>query len=435
MTKENLKKLACKAIDENRQNIINLANSVFIEPELGFKEEKTSLKIKNIFKELNIEYQDEIAITGVIGSVKGRKSENKVAIMAELDGIAVPSHKYADKITGASHACGHHAMLAALVGVAYALKTTGIMDYIDGDIDLMAVPAEEYGEIEYKKSLVTNGEISLVGGKQELIKLGKLDDVDAVIMQHINIADDSGMLANCGGTTNGFAAKLIKYTGKEAHAGSAPHLGINALNAASLGLQAVGMLRETFKDEDHVRVHPIITKGGDLVNVVPADVRLETYVRASNVQAILDASKKVTRAFEAGAYAIGAKVTVEDLPGYLPFFSNQDLMDIMYENMLEFIPKEKASNEIISVNFSTDAGDISNIIPTIHAYFYAAKGGLHSESFEIIDEELAYITSSKTLVMTAIDLLFDDAEQMKMVKSKFKAKMSKKEYLNSWCGI
>jgi metal-dependent amidase/aminoacylase/carboxypeptidase family protein len=106
--------------------------------------------------------------------------------------------------------------------------------------------------------------------------------------------------------------------GKAAHAGGAPHLGVNALYAATVGLGAINAIRETFRDEDTIRVHPIITHGGSQVNVIPGDVRLETYVRGRSVEAILDAERKVDRAFKAGALALGATVEIETLPGYLP---------------------------------------------------------------------------------------------------------------------
>src|SRR5439155_797625 len=103
-----------------------------------------------------------------------------------------------------------------------------------------------------------------------------------------------------------------------AHACGAPHLGVNALYAAQVGLTAVNAIRETFRDEDTIRVHPIITHGGSQVNVIPGEVRLETYVRGRTVDAILNAQKKVDRAFKAGALALGAKVEIETLPGYMP---------------------------------------------------------------------------------------------------------------------
>ena len=113
----------------------------------------------------------------------------------------------------------------------------------------------------------------------------------------------------------------VSYThlkGKAAHAAGSPHLGVDALNAAALGLTALQYQRETFQDKDTVRVHPIMTKGGDLVNVIPNEAIIETLVRANNTKAILDASEKTDRAFLAGAVAVGAKVEIETMPGYLP---------------------------------------------------------------------------------------------------------------------
>ena len=111
-------------------------------------------------------------------------------------------------------------------------------------------------------------------------------------------------------SNNGFVSKVIRYKGLAAHAAGAPHLGVNALNAASLGLSALAYQRETFRDDDHVRIHPIITKGGNLVNVVPDEVVIETLVRAANKDAIADAAAKTDRAFKAGAIAVGASCEI-----------------------------------------------------------------------------------------------------------------------------
>src|SRR6185369_13835703 len=112
---------------------------------------------------------------------------------------------------------------------------------------------------------------------------------------------------------------------RAAHAGGAPHRGVNALYAAHIGLMAINAVRETFRDDDTIRVHPIVTHGGSQVNVIPADVRLETYVRGRTVEAILDANAKVDRAFRAGALGLGARVEIETLPGYLPLFNDPEL--------------------------------------------------------------------------------------------------------------
>ena len=117
------------------------------------------------------------AITGVIAPFKGKESKLKVALMGELDAVVCPGHRCADPVTGAAHSCGHNCMIAALSGVAYALKDTGIMEELSGDIVLMAVPAEEYVEIEYRNELKKAGKIWFLGGKQEFIYEGVFDDL------------------------------------------------------------------------------------------------------------------------------------------------------------------------------------------------------------------------------------------------------------------
>ena len=431
-TKEQLKAAALKAIDDNREKIIAIGDSIFSEPELGYKEFKTAEKVKELFDELGYAYTSEVAITGIIAPLKGKESRMKLAVMGELDAVVSPAHPNADPVTGAAHCCGHNCMIAGLAGVAYALKDTGIMEELSGDIVLMAVPAEEYVEIGYRKQLKDEGKIHFLGGKQEFIRLGMMDDIDMMIMQHTMESTPNGITGMCGGDSNGFLGQLIHYTGKEAHAGGSPHLGINALNAAVVGLTAVNAQRETFKDDDHIRVHPIITKGGDLVNVVPADVRLENYVRGANVDAILDAAKKVTRAFEAGGMAVGAETEVINLPGYLPFITNGGLMDVMYGNLVELMGEEHVQKTDAAGGGSTDAGDISHIMPTLHANIGGAQGAFHSDKYRLVDKELAYISSAKALVMTAIDLLADGADTGLAIKEDFTPAMTKEQFLKDW---
>lgn len=162
------------------------------------------------------------------------------------------------------------------------------------------------------------------------------------------------------GKSSGFIGKTVVYKGKEAHAGGAPHEGINALNAALISLMSINALRETFKDEDHIRVHPIITKGGDLVNIVPADVRMETYVRGKTVDAVIAANKKVNRALEAGAYVIGAQVEIKEFPGYLPLNQEPFMSKLFEDNIIPFVGKENIVQGVDMIG-STDIGDLSAI--------------------------------------------------------------------------
>ena len=431
VSKQELKQRAIAAIDKNRDKIIALGDSIFSEPELGYKEVKTSAKLKAVFDELGYKYQDGVAITGIVAPLKGKESKIRVAVMGEMDAVVAPGHRCANKETGAAHSCGHNCMCAGLAGVAYALKDTGIMEELSGDVVLMAVPAEEYVEIEYRNELRKAGKIWFLGGKQEFIRLGVFDDIDIMIMQHTANTVD-GILASPGGASNGFVGKLVRYIGKEAHAGGAPHLGINALNAAQIGLMAVNANRETFQDKDHIRVHPIITKGVDLVNVVPADVRIETYVRGANVPAILDASAKVNRAFKAGADAVGAKCEITELPGYMPVVTDKNLVEIMTGNLVELFGAEHVNTNPAAGGGSSDVGDVASILPTLQADIGGAEGDFHSERFEIADKETAYLGAAKALVMTVIDLLADGAVLGEKVKAEFKPQMTKEQYLKEW---
>ena len=183
-TKAELKKLVCEAIDARRDDIIAFADSVAAEPELGWKEHKTSAKFAALLESLGRTPRKNVAGTGVVETFKGARSELRVAVMGELDAILVADHPDADRLTGAVHACGHNAQLAAVAAIACALHDTEVMQYLDGDIVLMGVPAEEYVEVTYRNRLREEGRLWFLGGKQEFIRLGEFDDIDISVMQH-----------------------------------------------------------------------------------------------------------------------------------------------------------------------------------------------------------------------------------------------------------
>src|SRR5881628_3981146 len=134
------------------------------------------------------------------------------------------------------------------------------------------------------------------------------------------------------GSKNGRFGKTARFIGRAAHAGGAPHMGVNALYAAHIALAGINAVRETFKDDDTIRVHPILTHGGSQVNVIPGEARLETYVRGRTLEGIRDANAKVDRALKAGALALGARVEIETLPGYLPLRSDPTMTRVFRQN-------------------------------------------------------------------------------------------------------
>lgn len=430
MDKKLLKEQVCQVIDQHKEELIALGEDIFAHPELGFKEFRTADLVKDYFKKLNIPFRSEIARTGVIGELQGKNDDLTLAVLGELDAVLNFDHPNCDPKTGAAHACGHNAMIATLIGVTLGLAESNAMEHLSGKVKLMAVPAEEFVELEFRQKLQEQNEIKFMGGKQEFIRLGEFDDVDLSMMMHLT-CNDGKRECEVGASSNGFFGKTVRYLGKEAHAGGAPHAGVNALNAAMLGLMAINANRETFQDKDAIRVHPIITKGGDLVNIVPADVRMETYVRGRSLDAIIDANKKVNRALEAGAMAVGAEVKINEIPGYLPLLQNQEMTDYFATNMAMLIGKENVHKGDASGG-STDMGDVSYIMPAIHPYPGGVVGRGHARDYKIVDHEMGYIIPAKALAMTVIDLLYGEAELGKAVKANHKPEMTKKEYLAMW---
>ena len=420
-----LKDAAFAEIESNRKKIIDLGRSVFNEPEEGFCEHQTARKVETIFKDWGIQTQSGLAITGVKGYLKGAGDGPRIALLAELDALFNPDHPKANKENGLVHACGHFAQLAGLIGAGFGLKK--IIGKLPGIVVLFAVPAEEFVNIEFRQKLKEKGNITYFGGKQELVKLGALDDVDLVLMQHAQ-SDIAGNSAFISGGSNGFVGKAVRFLGRAAHAGVAPFKGINALNAFHIALAAIHAQRETFRDEDAVRVHMILTKGGDAVNVVPGEVRVEMYVRAKTIEAMKEINAKVDRALRAGAMAIGAKVEITNTAGYLPILGDERLTNCWIKNAGAILGGENV-HYMDAWGGSTDMGDLTHLMPGIHPFVGSFSGDLHSKDFELSDEEMAFITSAKILAATVIDLLANDAREARSIIDHFQPKLEKKKYL------
>lgn len=427
MNKEELKNKVCAAIDNAVEDIKAIALNIESEPELGYKEFKTSAKVASYLKELGLEPKEGLAITGVKARAKGGKQGPSIAVIGELDGIVCMDSPQADPLTGATHSCGHNLQVAAMLAAATGLVKSGVMNELSGDAVFIGVPAEEYVELAYRKKLIADGKIHFLSGKGNLIYEGELDDVDMAMMMHAN-GNLPGHEMLIGNTSNGFIGKTIRYIGKAAHAAAAPHEGINALNAAMLGIMGINSLRETFREEDVIRVHPIITQGGDLVNNVPSDVRIETYVRAKTMEAIGRTHTKVDNALKGGAMAIGAEVEIVTMPGQLPLNCCDDLNKIFITNAKNVAPDLKVSTGF-HFNASTDMGDISHLMPAIHPYSGGNVGSLHTKEFAVTDFNDCVILPAKAFAMSIIDLLVDDAQIAKKILADFKPILNKEEYI------
>ncbi len=431
LTVQELKRLACETIEKRKKEIIGVAQQVLSHPEAGFREYRTAGLVAQKFNELQIPHESGLALTGLKGRIPGGAGSGpSVALIGELDSLVVTEHPHADPKTGAAHACGHHCQIGMMLGATIGLLNPEVLKQLSGEIIPFAVPAEEFIEVEQRLELRSQKKLEFLGGKQELIRLGRFDDVDIAMMCHT--ASDMGERKFAiGGTSNGHVVKYVRYTGIGAHAGSSPHRGVNALNAASFALQAINANRETHRAEDTVRIHGIMTKGGEAVSAVPADVKLEWRVRSSTPQVVVRNSEIVDRCFKSGALAVGAQVEITTIPGYLPMRNDTRLQDLFRNNAIKVIGDKATMVMPAGRNRggSTDMGDLSQLIPAIHPYTGGATGPGHSKSYVITDYEMAVINPAKIMAMVAIDLLADGAKQAKEVKSAHKAAMSHSAYL------
>lgn len=403
------------AVDKHRQLILDAERYIWKNPETGYKEFKTTSYLKEKYEELGYTLVCPDNITGFYTVIDTGREGPTLLILGELDSVICNGHPECDPETGAVHACGHNAQSAALLGIAAALKEPGMLDGLSGKIKLCAVPAEELLEIEYRSELKKKGIIKYFGGKSEFAARGYFDDVDLAFMVHTA----QGFTTLQGSV--GCIAKTVVYKGKAAHAGGSPWNGVNALYAATQGLNAVNATRETFKEADCIRFHPIITKGGSMVNAIPEEARIETYVRGMSFDAMISTNKRINRALIGAALSLGANVEIIDNPGYAPLKNSTDMIaaaKAAYEDMFEgetFTVSDRYSTG------STDMGDLSAFMPVIHPYSGGGSGTSHGADYYVIDPDLACVKCAKWQIMLMYKLLSDGAALARRIVENYKA--------------
>ncbi len=408
-------KTILEAIENEKDTILTAERYIWKNPETGYREWKTHRYLKDLFEALGCKLCDFGNIPGFYTDFDTGRPGPCLAIFGELDALIIPTHPECDPKTGAVHACGHHCQAAALYGIAAGLCAPGALNGLSGKIRLIAVPAEELIELEYRQKLKDEGIIRFFGGKQELLARGILDDVDLSFMFHTGTSD----IYNCPSGSNGCLIKQYTFTGQASHAGGSPHLGRNALYAANLAISAANALRETFKDNDHVRFHPIITAGGSAVNSIPDCVTVEAYIRAATMQAIGFYNGKINRAFAAAAAAVGCGLEIKDLHGYAPRPDYRSFGEVLLEAAKDLLPEGKARYDAPFTMGCTDIGDVAQVMPSLCSRIGGYSGVAHSSNMYISNPYLATVVSAKIQAEAAVKLLEDDAARAKSVLAEF----------------
>ena len=416
-------------IDAHADQLQELAQDLFMHPEQGYYEYRTAQVVADFLKNLGLETKEGLAITGMKATI-GKGEGPNVALIGELDAVGCASHPCAsDK--GFAHACGHYAQIICMLGAALALSDPEVAAALDGTATIFAVPAEEFQDASVKSGLDPKHDIHCMGGKCELLRRGDFDEIDMAITTHALMVDrDSDadlMLGN--NACTGFVGKTVIMHGKAAHAAAAPHAGINALNAASLGMSALGMIRETFQEKDCIRVHPFFKKGGEVINVVPSEVIVDMMVRANNQKAIEATSEKVDNCFKGAAMAIGCEAEIINAQGYLP--CPERLPDqVMWDAAAALGDGVKVAPIHTGVcnTASTDVGDLFAVMPVLNFTFGGSTGALHSKDYQITNPEVAHILPAKMMALLTYRLLKDGAVEAKKIIDEYEADYTKDEY-------
>ena len=179
------KSIAASSIDEQANGLIQLSKDIWNHPESGFRERRTAKKTAEYMKLTGLETRENVAMTGVIAKLDTGRPGPHIAIMGELDSLIVPEHRVADAKTGAAHVCGHNIQIGNMLAAAVGLSNPNVIAKLNGSISFMAVPAEEYIEIEYREKLRDSGEIEFLSGKQEFIRLGELQNVQISLLTYM----------------------------------------------------------------------------------------------------------------------------------------------------------------------------------------------------------------------------------------------------------
>jgi amidohydrolase len=371
------KKVLLDAVDAIDAELRDLALKIHRNPEVSFHEHDAVKWLTEPLENAGFTIEKGIANleTSFRATWEGEPGGPTIALIAEYDALA-----------GLGHGCGHNIIGTSAVGAALALKAA--IPHLKGKIVVLGTPAEEVG-----------------GGKILMVEEGIFDHVDVAMMCHPH---KSTMVLR-----GGLACvdAVFKYYGKATHAAASPEKGISALDAVINTFVAVNSLRQFFKDD--VRIHGIITKGGDATNVVPAYCEAEFLLRAETVEQLEIVREKVYAAARYSAEAVGAKIEIEEGLIYAERNNNQALA-LLFKDNLELLGEEVCEPPKKGGIGSSDIGNVGQVTATIHPYIKITdSANTHTPEFveaACSEEGMTGLNkAAKALAMTAFDVCVNDS--------------------------
>lgn len=388
---EALKQQALTRVDAERAALLELSARIHANPELCYSEHRAAgwladyLESRGFAVERGV-YGLPTAFAARLGSGRPR-----LAVLCEYD--ALP---------GIGHACGHNIIAAAGAGAGVALAAA--VGEAAGSVVVLGTPAEEGG-----------------GGKIRMAREGAFDEVDAAMMIHPASLDLIAM------NVLAVSAVQVEYRGRAAHAAAAPHAGINALDGLVTAYQAIAQLRQHIRTTE--RIHGIITDGGQAPNIVPARAAGLFFVRAPTERRLAKLRQRVDACFHAGALASGAEYQLQPVgDDYSDMWTNAPFA-AAYQANIERLGRRVVSAPAEQISGSTDMGNVSKLLPSIHPMIGIAppRVALHTEEFAQYagseDGQRGVLDGAKALAMTGVDILCTPA-LLDAMRAAFKADAS-----------
>jgi amidohydrolase len=373
-----LKDAIARAVETLADELEALSRRIHAHPELGYQEVQASGWLAEFLAARGFKVEKPVA--GVETAFRATLESGEgptVAILCEYD--ALP---------GIGHACGHNVIAAAGAGAGAALAALG-GERPKGRIQVIGTPAEEGG-----------------GGKIRLIEGGVFKDVDCAMMIH---GFDRTILHQ---DLLGIVRVTFDFTGKAAHAAADPWEGLNALDGVIQTFNAINALRQQVRPD--VRIHGVITNGGQAPNIIPEAASATFYVRAATLEYMWEVCRRVVACAEGAARATGTELRVVQLPTvYEPMKRNETLLGLFRENLERL--GERDEPPVPNRLGSSDIGNVSQVVPAIQPYIKVAETGtpIHSRAFAEAavgpGARRGLLLAATALAMTAADLLGDPA--------------------------
>jgi amidohydrolase len=365
-------------IDRRADVLLDVSHRIHAHPELNFQEQFAHDLLTEVIEGDGLEVVRSARGIDTAFEARAGESGPNIAVICEYD--ALP---------GVGHACGHNVIAAA--GLGAGLAAASLASELGGRVAIMGTPAEEGG-----------------GGKVFMLDRGAFADIDAAMMVHPADADLTAMdviaVQQC----------YVTYHGEAAHAAAFPQRGRNALDALILGYMNVAALRQHIGAAE--RIHGIVTKGGDKPNIVPALTQAEWMVRSPTLEKLARLKERFTACLQGGADAAGCTMEIEWLdPAYADMLDNAAIVDRYAANAGTLGRTVAAPSRDGRVVGSTDMGNVSYVVPSIHPMIQVAPPGvpIHTPAFEGFaggdGGDRAVIDGAKALAFTVADLWLDEA--------------------------